>query len=429
MGALNFRGQAPFLTYLTVFKSRLGVANIVLPLTGFAYQSAQALSRRLKQRLSQLVTLDVEDEQTTPIFEYLTEKKLVSAKERTTGRYKEFSLIKSKGAWKATDRAGATLSQVAVFQTDLWLADPTVQSTIGVPTVENSDEVLELCFQLGLLSQAKCTLTSAGQLTNGLRNFSLDCSGNPMLLGMEGVVLLRQIIEKDGLLLRELLRELRIEPMPISRDHVARRLVHIVQRALTRAHDMKMPPPVLTEGKKFLALLQKTAASREAASRAPGVLEHRTSPRLEWLTDFGALTKLGMPKNGFEYSVTDDATILLDILDNDASGPEWPDDAALGYWRGSKHWMDLRNKLPPIELQMALRQGYRIMQRSVGPTAIREVCFAAGVIAPNLTLTIEEFGAYLTEWASHEPGITVSGGRYSRKPQLIHIATDVLGKA
>jgi len=183
----------------------------------------------------------------------------------------------------------------------------------------------------------------------------------------------------------------------------------------------------LAEGKRFVALLRRTAAKRAMASRAPGVLEHRTSPRLEWLTDFGALTKRGKPKNSFEYSVTSEARTLLALLDQDAANPYWADDAALAYWQTSTHWAGARGRLPSIDLRNALREGYRVMQRSVGPTSIRDVCFAAGVLAPHLRLTLDDLSTRLVDWASSVQGITISGGRYTRKPELIHITTDVLG--
>lgn len=429
MGASNSKSQAPFLTYLTVFKSRLGGINIVLPLTGFAYQPVQTLSRRLKERLDQQVTLEVGDPRASPIFEYLIEKRLVGAGERKTGRYTEFSLTNGPGGWKAFDRSGAPLSQVAVFQTDNWLADPAIQSTIGVPTSENSDEVLELCFQLNLLSNSKCTWTAAGQLCHGLRGLSVNVDENPMRLGLEVAALLRQVVQKDGLMLREVLRQLRMQPSPITRDQVALHLAQIAESALKAARDMRMAPPILAEGKKFVALLKKTAAGRAKASRAPGVLEHRTSPRLEWLTDFGALTKRGLPRNSFEYAMTSDTDLLLELLDGDSSAPRWPEDVALGYWRRSVHWDGSRGLLPRIDLRAALKQGYLIMRRSVGPTAIREMCLAAGVLAPHIEMTLQEIGAELIRWASAEQRITVSGGRYTRTPELIHMTHEMLAEA
>src|SRR5260221_6155406 len=109
MGVLNSKAQAPFLTYLTVFKSRLGAVNIVLPLAGFAYQPSVTVAKRLKERLSQMVPISVADPIAPTIFEYLIEKKLVGAGNRQTGRYKDFSLLRGEGGWQAVDRSGAQM--------------------------------------------------------------------------------------------------------------------------------------------------------------------------------------------------------------------------------------------------------------------------------------------------------------------------------
>jgi hypothetical protein len=249
-----------------------------------------------------------------------------------------------------------------------------------------------------------------------------------MRLGYEVVVLLRQVIEKDGLIQRELLRTLLGGPNPIERDRVALQLPEIAECALRSARELRLAPPVLAEGKKFLTLVQKTAAGRAKASGAPGVLEHRMAARLEWLTDFGALTKKGRSKNGFEFLVTADAQLLAELLEPDAGASSWADDVALGYWRRSQSLRHLRNQLPPIGLDDALRRGYGIMQRTVGPTSIREVCLAAGVLSPGIDLTLDQIGSRLIGWASEVPGITVSGGRYTRKPELVHMTRDVLAK-
>lgn len=249
-----------------------------------------------------------------------------------------------------------------------------------------------------------------------------------MVLGLEVVALLRQVLDRDGLLLRELLREC-VAVRDVVRDKIALRLPDVATRAMAAAEAAHFAPPVIAEGKKFVRLLHKTAAKRGSASRAPGVLEHRTSPRLEWLTDFGALTKHGRPRNAFEYSVTDDASLLLSLLDDTPQGVRWSDTVALSYWRQASMWSTARATLPHFDLRDALLAGYRVMQRSVGPTSIRDACLVAGVLAPALSLAAEDIEAALIEWASSESRITVSGGRYSRQPELVHISPDLASGA
>lgn len=422
--AASSSDQAPFLTYLTVFKSRLAVTNIVLPMTGLAYVPEQTLSRKLKQRLSETVELEVSDPRNGFVFEYLVEKRLVGGKERSEGRYTGVSLIEKSGRWEARSES-APLSKLEVYLTDVWMADPSLSSTIGVPTPENSGEVLELCYQLQLLSKAKNTWTAAGQLVRGLRDRSPQKSENPLALGVEAAALMRQVLARDALIIVEILRETR-DLRAFTRDELARKLPEIVERAMDAARALKLAAPVLSEGKKFVSLLQKTARNRDKGSTAPGVLEHRTSPRLEWLVDFGAYSKPGA-RNAFEYSPTPDATLLLELLEK-ASGDHASDEIAIGYWRRSMRWSRVWESFPPIDLRKALAAGYRLMERTVGPAPIREVCFAAAVLAPRLKETHAQLSEALLEWAAATSGITVSGGRYKRSPELVHMSTEQLGQ-
>jgi hypothetical protein len=310
------------------------------------------------------------------------------------------------------------------------MSHPDLPSTIGVPTTDNCDELLELCYQLGLLSKAKNTWTAAGQLVAGLRTLVPPPEpDNPFLFGLEGVALLRQVLERDGLLIRELVRELLTLPSPVDRDAVAARLAGIAERAHAAATALRLPPPVVAEGKKFLDLVKKTSAKRGEASRAPGVLEHRVSPRLEWLTDCGVLSKAGLPKNSFQYHVTPEATALLRGLDGNPAEAYWSDDAALGSWRRAPIWEKARSGLSIVDTHASLLQGYRVMRRSVGPTSIREVCFAAGILMPHAAASLDELTVELVDWAAHQAQITVSGGRYSRKPELVHITDEMLAEA
>ena len=108
-----------------------------------------------------------------------------------------------------------------------------------------------------------------------------------------------------------------------------------MRRALDCAKDLRLAPPVLAEGKKFLSLLTKKPKAKVGqASGGPGVLEHRVSPRLEWLTDMGVLSKQDLPRNGFEYLVTPDAKVLLDASERGLGSRFWAENVALSYSRG-----------------------------------------------------------------------------------------------
>lgn len=444
MAASSFSASSPFLTYLTVFKSRLANANIVVPLSGFAYQSPALLARRTQEKLSERVTLDVNDPSNLHVFKYLLEKHLVGSASRESGRYRDFTLHIEGGALRASDRKDQPVQRVSVFRTDIWLAHPYVRSTVGVPTPENVGEVLELCYQLKIISKTKSTWTPAGHLEVQLRQHSgalgFDVR-NPMVLGLETPVLLRQVLQEDGIMLRELLGQLGPPGSTVTRDQIASKFLALAEAALKRVEGLNPSPPVMKEGREFLRLLKQTTARRVtkvqqeergpnggAKKGGPGVFEHRTAPRLEWLVDFGVLSKDGLPKNGFTYSVTSDAGQLLQILDRNLGERNWPDNSALEYWREATFFAPLRGLLPRIDVRGSLLLGYGLMKRPIGPAPIREVCFGAAVVSPTITLGVEALSSHLVEWAKEESRVTLSGGRFTRAPEFVHISSDLVGR-
>jgi hypothetical protein len=402
MAASNSR--APFLTYLTVFKARLGAANVVLGMTDFGYVPEVTLLRKLRAVLAERVAVEVDAPANMPVFQYLLDKKILGAAPRDGGRYPGVTLSIADGKPRWADRRGQPSRVAEVYRPDVWMASSDLPSTVGVPTPENANEMRELCVQLGLLSKAKCSWTAAGQLAHGLRRRQAALWGadeNPLLLGLESVALLRQILAVDGLVIRELLATItKPEGATIRRDEVALRLPVVAAAALQQARVLGRPSPEIAEGKKFVELLVQTAQKRAGASRAPGVLEHRTAPRLEWLTDLGALGKDDMPRNGFEYVVRPDASRLLDALPAGEDPAAVADEGALAYWQTAESYAGLRARVPSLPVDRVLLAGERVRHADL---VARLVALAAEV-----------------------GGVTLSGGRYTRSPEMVHMADSVL---
>lgn len=423
--------MAPFLTYLTVFKSRLGTVNIVLDLTSLGFTPAITLERKLRTLLSERVPIDVSAPESSAVLTYLVDKKLVgSAVTRRSGRYQDFVLTNT-GSWNASNKAGKILTSVGVFRTDLFLSDPLIASTVGVPTPDNAPEFIELAQQIGVLSRSKCSWTAAGRLVTGLRSRSgsyLRDPSNPFILGLESPALLRQILRVDGLLLRQIVAFLLSrDGRPIKRDEVADALPILAADALRDARALRRPNDQLTEGKKFLDLLTKTGKKRATRGRSssgsagPGVFEHRTAPRLEWLTDFGVLTKSGLPSNGFQYLATPDTELFSRLLAESSDPVAASDEIAIAYWRQATHFLVQRELTNSMETIPALFEGYRVMERSLGPVAMREMCFVACLLSSDKSITHSEMTAELIQWAIQTEGASLSGGRYTRAPELVHI--------
>ncbi len=236
---------------------------------------------------------------------------------------------------------------------------------------------------------------------------------------------MRQVVRFDGLLLRHLVSAIASSGKRIRRDDIAPSLGEIATHALADARQLRRPPPELLEGKRFIELLRKTASKRANQSSGPGVLEHRTSPRLEWLTDFGVLTKAGSPRNGFEYGVTEDAQLLTDIMGASISAGRDPmnaaDEIAIAFWHASARFAADRGSQGLSPFEHAVLRSYRMQQRSVGPISIKDVSFVACLFCEDITLTQTQMIDLLVNWANSTSGVTLSGGRYHRGPELIHI--------
>src|SRR5207302_3120120 len=97
---------------------------------------------------------------------------------RKSGRYAGYALLHGNDGWRAEDRRGNDLHAMPIFLTDIWMSNPEVPSTVGVPTPDNAGETIELGLQLRLLSRSKNTWTAGGQMIDALRGISGD---NPAL--------------------------------------------------------------------------------------------------------------------------------------------------------------------------------------------------------------------------------------------------------
>lgn len=436
---------APFIAYLTVFKSRLGIGNLVVNLTGFGHQPEAAVLRKLREVLQERRALAIRDSAAAPVFEYLLEKRVIGKSHRAKGRYTGYVLETNDGKWTARDRAGNELTEVPVYLTDLWLADSAITSTIGVPTPDNAEEVLEFAFQLGLLSRSKNTWTAPAQLIAGLRDELAPESGladNPFLLRLEAPALLRQVISSDGLVLREVVRSLcdECDDATIRRDAIAARFNHAVKRAVAAAKDLRVPPPDLRDLQAFQELIERNSnsGSRRRIARGganpthksagPGVLEHRVSPRLEWLTDLGYLTKEGLPKNSFEYRIRPQLRSLLADLDNSFGSDYWPETVATSQWRTNPAWAPVRSTTSTCQWREAIPRAYALMHRRIGPAPLREVTFATCLFASS----VDSYPSVLQDavkFAGETEGATLSGGRYRRTPENIYLPDRVWADA
>jgi hypothetical protein len=325
----------------------------------------------------------------------------------------------------ARDKNNAVLTKIPISRVDIWLSSPAIPSTIGAPTPENVSELLELVLQLRLLSPSRNSWTSAGQLANAFREKSLSIIAdpkNPFLLGMEALPLFRQLIEVDGFILRELLRILP-DGGTVSRDYMAGELVGIVRNAVKEVR--RFSPHVDYETIKFQRLIESTAKKRARQSRAPGGLEHRITPRMEWLVDLGYLSKDGLPKNGFDYQVLPAAKVLLNDLDLWVGDDYWAESVIVSQSRSNPYWSRLKSAFCVGESKNLFPRAYRMLKRSIGPSSLKDVAFIAAILScgeKTFQQTLEE----LIRFGQHTKGVELSRARYRRSPENIFMADELL---
>ncbi len=423
------------LEYLTVFRARLGAVNIVLGLTALSHIPEETLVRNVKKILNARTPLTLDDAKNDTIFEYLKDKGLIPDNHASTGRYEGYALRKQQTSWRALDKRGNILDELPVFRTDIWMANPLIRSTIGVPTPDNAKEIIDLAFQLRLLSRGKTTWTAAGYLIERLRTHDWGAANpnnadNPFLLGIEAPAILRQVVELDGFLLRELLRSVislsEERAGIVSRDDVSKCFSDIVSRAV-ESLSKHCSSTVLLKAKQFRKQIEQTSRRNSARTKGPGVLEHRVSPRLEWLVDFGYLSKEGLPKNGFTYRFESPARSLLADLDAFAGSEHWAEKVALSQWATNPIWESWRLVASVSELTTALFKAYELLRRPIGPLPLNDIVFVSSMLLRG-RVGYSEVQTRIVDFAQENKGVTLSGSRLHRGPQNIYIPDKLLEK-
>ena len=168
MAALKY-SRAALIEYLTIFRSRLGACNLVLPICSDRQQQTVIAERKLTKTLNKIVKLSTDDDRYEDFLNYIMEKNLVGIGKAKSAKYPKF-YIKSKSELKILSSDGEPAKAVDVYETDAYLSSQFVRSTNGAPTPKSAIEILELTKQLGLISSTRNTITEAGKLISALRN-------------------------------------------------------------------------------------------------------------------------------------------------------------------------------------------------------------------------------------------------------------------
>lgn len=418
----------PFLGYLTVFRSRLGAQNLVVDAAGSVAQDRVQIERKLARAIAAERSIDTASEEGRRVLSYLIEKGFLGRQAQTEGRYR--GLVAS-GHDTVEDREGRVVANLKTSVVDCWLAEPCVRSTVGAPTAPNLPELVAFGQQLGLISSSKNSQTPLGFMMSRLRATSEDGTDNPFCLGLELLALTRALSAADGAILWKMATALS-DRKTIARDELQMQIHTFYRQAYEDLRIANADVQLRKQARELSETIEEAVAravSLKAASKtkAVGVLEHRTAPRLEWLTDLGALSKEG-PRNVFSYNVTSDCALLASVVKS-AEGAARPHEViALEYFRGATVSAKLREQFRFASLRDALVWSYKTLSRPIGPAPIAEVALLGAAVTWPKTITVDAAFDEIIEWARSDPAIKVSGSRYVKSPELMHIDSRRLEK-
>jgi len=405
-----------FIPYLTVFQSRLGLLGVVSQCAGEQAQQRVQLIRRVTRELFTQKAVSRMDSAWPLVVDYLNKKSQLTKNAKKTGPYKGLRLA---AGGEIVDVAGKPVYDLMVNQADLWMADASTRSTIGAPTEPNLEEYCNLAVTFGLLSENNNNVRPLGRASVLLKNFA-SCASSPFALGLEAVILLRSIIASDAAVMHPFVEGLSVLGSEFTRDHAASLLPDLYLVALEKLRSRRAPSEILRECKKAIEPVVSAGARRvqlqdSGKTESLGVLEHRTSPRLEWLVDLGVLEKPIGERNTFVYRPSSDLAVLRTAFteSNGDSPLLYAEECARRYFQHACFFQRVRNRVSVNPLTTAIGIAYRLLRRPVGPVALRDLSLCASLFARN-SISVTEVEASVRESGRSDARIRLSGDRFSR---------------
>ena len=405
------RATPRVLGYLTVFQSRLGLLNLVLMHTEPGRTGEAILRRRIERTLRAQVSVGLPEFGGTRFQRYFAEKRLIGSSPNSSGRYRGWSTLRTEQGL-VPQYQNSDVDEFPMALVDYWLSDPRCPSSVGVPTAENLRESIDFSLAVDVLSRTRWSPSGLGASILALRQVKAD--DNPFVLGLERCSLLRALLMSDGEVLVPLLEAANQYPESFSRDEIATQFPEILREVFEASRRLYPRGEWISDFKRLLGAVERSAQASES-SGGPGVLEHRVSPRLEWLVDLGFLAKPS-EKNSFRYEVSSRCRTALEALrvaDLDESVVRAS--YALGFFDDAAC---MGEGIRPVE--DAVLTSYRSLASSVGAVAISEVAFVAACLLDGNT-PVAQVRQTILELAGKDSRVTLVGGRYDRSPRGIHV--------
>lgn len=395
-----------FLQYVTIFRSRLGLLNLVIKLCEGSQMPKPTLERRLQRELFRELSITSDDPHWNDVIWYLVSKGYIGKKPKAKGFFKGIS-YKGKEYPRLLGQDGE-IHELKIRQIDYWLSFSDVPSTIGAPTTENISELIDFAISVRLINKNIRPIRVGSYLKQYIQSYAAD---NPFLIGHISTVYFKILIEVDGPMLLSFVQEIELFGSEFSRSDVVARFPQIVRRAQAEIQERDGSPESRKAIKDFVRLVDSTTEQYRkkglSNANAPGVLEHRVTPRLEWLVDLGFLHKYEDSKNAFSYRKGERFSVLAKCCKNFEPDVQFllPLSVNEAWTREPPGFRDIVNT-------------YRLLASNLGAVEIDELAFFACVMRQSQAYR-ETVSSILS--MADNPAVRFQGGRYSRNAQYVSI--------
>jgi hypothetical protein len=396
-----------FISYTTLFRSRLGIIIPILQIIGSRTHHSENLIRKVKEIFFEKIPVNCKDKDWGLVKVYLTEKGYISKRPQVSGRFKNISYCEDGRKIKLL-KDSFELQEINITRLDRWFSQPYMLSTIGVPTEDNLHEYLEMCLNFRVVNRSFKSLRVGNTIQKILSQASDEKYFEPNISNLKPYFL-KILLESDYFIILALLKKINTSSTEFSRNDIVLEFADIVQDALKICESVVKNQDINRDMKKFFKLIKETKekSKKKENSSGPGVLEHRVTPRLEWLVDLGVLDKTGVKRNSFNYKSTEVLPNLVILLEKVLTDSSKLMEAVLCVGE-----IDSTSDGNFEDLISA----YRIISGGIGSVSIDDLIMTACI--NSRSAAPRNFRQILME-RKNDKGIRFTGGRFSRKAEFV----------
>ena len=395
--------------YTNVFRSRIAHGNLVARHNDNRQKDLSIIERRIQGRAFRIEDISSDDKSWKSVITYLVDKGFLGKKPKKSGRYKGM-FVREESGELFVYRDDEVMTKIPITLVDAYFSDLRVRSTVGVPTSENLGEAVGASIDFGFCNKRGQNLRLA-DLMLGITSLVGQSEENPYVVDKLDILYFYSIIRSDFFVFLSICQRIRGES-EFDRNDMIHSFPEVVNGAVGIAERYFPRRSVMRTLKKYSRLMETSLLKfGDEKMRGPGVLEHRLTPRLEFLVDIGFLRK-NDKRNSFSYHVEDSCKEFVERI------------------HGTENKLDFINVMRayifsrlggdvPIDFSDIARVYNEIGPR-VGSISIEHLAIA--VLSVHRTADVQSFFDSLFA-KGHEKYVRFTGGRYNRSAEYVWIDT------